>query len=68
MSDTVIHPEALPMPAAAAAAGISRAMLYRLLADGRGPRVVRLGRRTLVRREALAEWLRKLEEETEQPA
>jgi predicted DNA-binding transcriptional regulator AlpA len=35
---------------------ISKAFFYRLLKDDAGPRVVKVGRRTLVTVEAAAEW------------
>lgn len=53
---------ALSVPEAAAAMGISRAGLYALLARGEGPPTIKLGRRRLIRRDALQEWLRKQEE------
>jgi len=59
--------EALSIPESAALAGVSRAFLYRLLSEGRGPRIIKIGARTLVRRQALADWLAQLEAETPQP-
>lgn len=44
-----------------AAAGISRATLYVEWQRGRGPRKSKLGKRTLVLREALEDWLAGLE-------
>ena len=41
--------------------GISRALLYKLLRDGRGPRIMKVGRRTLISREAAEEWRRRME-------
>jgi len=38
--------------------GISRALLYRLLQDGEGPRVMKIGRRTLISSEAAEAWRR----------
>ncbi len=35
----------------------SRQHLQKLMADGDGPPIVRLGRRTIIRREALRQWL-----------
>lgn len=46
---------------AAAAASISRARLYELLTVGEGPPTIKLGRRRLIRRAALDEWLASLE-------
>jgi len=43
---------------------IARSFLYLLLREGRGPRVTKLGRRTLITREAAAEWRARMERET----
>jgi predicted DNA-binding transcriptional regulator AlpA len=43
------------------AAGIARATLYAEWKRGRGPRKLKLGKRTLITREALADWLASLE-------
>lgn len=43
---------------------ISRSYLYRLWSEGRGPRRTKLGRRTLISREAAADWRRRMEAET----
>jgi len=40
---------------------IARSFLYLLLRDGRGPRVTKLGRRTLITREAAADWRAQIE-------
>ena len=40
---------------------ISRALFYILARDGRGPRVMKAGRRTLISAEAAGEWRRKME-------
>lgn len=45
--------------------GMSRVMFYELLKTGRGPRIMKVGRRTLVSVEAAAEWRRRMEQETE---
>lgn len=44
---------------------ISRTHFYQLVKDGRGPRLIKLGRRTIVSAEAAADWRRQLERETE---
>jgi predicted DNA-binding transcriptional regulator AlpA len=44
--------------------GISRTHLYQLWKDGKGPRRMALGRRTLVSQEAAAEWRARMEAET----
>ncbi len=41
--------------------GISRGLFYRLLREGRGPRVIKAGRRTLISREAAEDWRRRME-------
>jgi hypothetical protein len=38
--------------------GISRAMFYKILSQGRGPRVMKVGTRTLISEEAAAAWRR----------
>lgn len=43
---------------------ISRSYLYRLWSEGQGPKRTKLGRRTLISREAAAEWRRRMEAET----
>jgi len=45
---------------------IARSYFYQLLREGRGPRITKVGRRTLVRGEAAAEWRRRMEDETPQ--
>lgn len=47
---------------AVTAARVSRAELYKQWASGGGPKRVRIGRRVLIRREALEEWLLGLQE------
>jgi excisionase family DNA binding protein len=41
--------------------GISRALFYKLRQEGRGPNVIKLGKRTLITNEALQAWQRWLE-------
>ena len=50
-----------------AAHQISRAYLYTLWSDGKGPRRTKLGRRTLITGQAAQAWRRKLEQETGEP-
>ena len=45
----------------ACAHGLSRAHVYNLLKNGCGPRVIHAGRRTLISREAAAEWRKQME-------
>jgi predicted DNA-binding transcriptional regulator AlpA len=42
--------------------GISRSFFYKLIAEGRGPRLCKLGARTLISAEAAADWRRGLEQ------
>jgi predicted DNA-binding transcriptional regulator AlpA len=46
---------------------ISRSFLYKLIAEGRGPRLLKLGRRTLISSEAAAEWRARMEHESLHP-
>jgi predicted DNA-binding transcriptional regulator AlpA len=41
--------------------GISRALLYKLLQAGNGPKIIKVGRRTLITNEAAEEWRRSRE-------
>jgi hypothetical protein len=43
---------------------ISRAMFYKLLKMGQGPRLMKVGARTLISDEAAADWRRQLEQQT----
>lgn len=58
---TASAPLAVGITDAARMAGISRATLWALLAEGEGPKTFMLGRRRLVRVESLTAWLSKLE-------
>lgn len=40
---------------------ISRGLFYNMLREGRGPAVIKAGRRTLISREAAEEWRRRME-------
>jgi predicted DNA-binding transcriptional regulator AlpA len=42
--------------------GISRGTFYKLLGEGRGPKAIKVGRRTLITIEAAAEWRRRMEQ------
>ena len=48
--------------------GIARSYFYDLLRQGRGPKIVKLGRRTMIRGESAAAWRERMEAETTQPA
>ena len=57
----------MSIPMFATEHGISRSLLYKLLAEGRGPRITKISGRTLISAEAAAEWRSRLERDTEQP-
>jgi predicted DNA-binding transcriptional regulator AlpA len=44
-----------------AAHGISRAMFYKICSNGKGPRLMAVGARTLISLEAAADWRRQCE-------
>lgn len=46
--------------------GISRSLFYKLQRQGKGPRLMRIGRRTLVSAEAADEWRRTVESQSRQ--
>jgi predicted DNA-binding transcriptional regulator AlpA len=48
--------------------GISRSLFYRLVKEGRGPRLTKVASRTLISADAAAEWRARMERETEQAA
>lgn len=62
MLNTTIKDDILTLAEAADTLRISRRHLAKLLAKGRGPPTIRLGRRALVRRIALDQWLASAEE------
>jgi predicted DNA-binding transcriptional regulator AlpA len=41
--------------------GISRSMFYKLSRAGKGPRLMKIGRRTLISAQAASEWQRQIE-------
>ena len=43
--------------------GISRGTFYKLLGEGRAPKAIKVGRRTLISAEAAEEWRRRMERE-----
>jgi len=47
-----------------AAHSISRAMFYVLRKQGKGPRTMKVGRRTLISKEAAREWRARIEQES----
>ncbi|MBI3776765.1 MAG: hypothetical protein HY273_14685 [Gammaproteobacteria bacterium] len=42
--------------------GISRAMFYKLKAEGRGPRLMQVGTKPLISREAAQDWRKAMEQ------
>lgn len=51
-----MQPQAFSIREFCLAHGISRALLYILLKNGKGPAVMKLGRRTLISAESAREW------------
>jgi predicted DNA-binding transcriptional regulator AlpA len=45
---------------------LSKAFLYKLIKEGKGPRLMKIGRRTLISSEAAAEWRAQMEAQTVQ--
>lgn len=41
--------------------GITRVMFYKMLKDGRGPKIMKVGTRTLISLEAASDWRRQCE-------
>ena len=62
-SNTIHAPEreAYSVVEFAQAYGLSRATIYNLWKDGSGPRLMRVGRRTLISKQSAAEWARRME-------
>lgn len=52
----------LSIPEACRAAGISRAMMYKLFRLKKGPPLTKIGRRSFVSSESLEAWLKKMEQ------
>lgn len=61
MEENMGDREALSVSEAAETAGIGRSTFYELLDRGEGPATFTIGRRRLVRVEAVREWLADLE-------
>jgi predicted DNA-binding transcriptional regulator AlpA len=49
------------IPEFCAGYGISRSLLYNLIRERRGPRLMKVGQRTLISHEAAEEWRRRME-------
>jgi excisionase family DNA binding protein len=45
--------------------GISRAFFYKLVKHEKGPRITKIGSRTLISSDAAQQWQRKMEEATQ---
>jgi len=58
MAETVTEPLAYPVPAFCKAVGISVRTFYALVGRGEGPPIIKIGRRTVIRREAADQWLK----------
>jgi hypothetical protein len=44
--------------------GICKGHFYNLLSDGLGPNIIKLGRRTLISKEAATDWRKKMEQQS----
>jgi predicted DNA-binding transcriptional regulator AlpA len=58
------QPSLQSVPAFCADNGVSRSLFYRLVKDGRGPRLTKISRRTLISAESAADWRARMERET----
>jgi hypothetical protein len=67
ISAAALEPEAVDVPTFCLLHSISRASLYNLWRNGRGPAVMKVGTRTLISREASAAWRRQMEASSRQP-
>jgi predicted DNA-binding transcriptional regulator AlpA len=56
--------EAATIPQFCDGHNISRTHLYELIKQGKGPRLMKVGRRTLISVEAAADWRKRIEAET----
>src|SRR5260370_21874123 len=56
-----VPPAAFTVPEFCSAHRISRALFYIMARDGRGPRLIKAGRRTLISAEAAEHWRRRME-------
>jgi hypothetical protein len=57
-------PSLQSVPAFCSDNGVSRSLFYRLVKEGRGPRITKINDRTLISAEAAAEWRARMEQET----
>lgn len=59
-----MHKATATIPQFCDAHNISRTHLYELIKQGKGPRLMKVGRRTLISTEAAADWRRDMEAAT----
>lgn len=62
------HEEVFDIPGFCKTNKISRAFFYNLVKNGNGPRLMKVGRRTLITKEASSDWRKHMEEQTAQAA
>jgi predicted DNA-binding transcriptional regulator AlpA len=55
---------AYPISEAVCLMGISRSLLYRLISEGAGPKVLKIANRTLVPHEELVRWVEEVQNAT----
>ena len=65
---TSVSRAALTIAEFCASHGFSRAMFYKLMAQGLGPETFRVGRKVLISAEAAARWRRQRTQSARQPA
>jgi predicted DNA-binding transcriptional regulator AlpA len=59
--------DSFTIPEFCARNGISRSLLYKIWDEGKGPRRMNVGARTLISREAAEEWRRQCEKNAASP-
>lgn len=62
------NPTCFTIPGFCAEHHISKAFLYKLIKDGKAPRLFKVGRRTLISAEAASDWRALMEAQTNQNA
>lgn len=60
-----IEKQAFSIPEFCAAYSVGRAKLYRMMKAGEGPRIMKVGRKTIISKEAADEWRRNIEAKTQ---
>ena len=68
METSLTERAAYSVPAFCMAHGFSRALLYKALREGWGPKIMKCGARTLITVEAAARWRAKMEKLGKPPA